>query len=236
VPEHPRAAEISVQLQEALARQAAAEAAERLKRQIEELIASASQRLRGADDKASDLVVALREVNQALALDPQNADAPGLKAAIEEAIATRREAARARAAIENARMRFANGKHQAAIKLLEDYPPPSHPEIADALGMLRAALLEIEEQRRAERERIERQQRVAALLADARTALRDERFEAALGLSRRWRKSTPRRQTLALEGTGASGQAAAGSRRAEPHPRGTGRAHDARRPVRASDP
>ena len=46
VPQHPRAAELSEQLQEALARQAAAEAAERLRRQVEELIRSASQRLR----------------------------------------------------------------------------------------------------------------------------------------------------------------------------------------------
>src|SRR6185503_2249634 len=135
-----------------------------------------------ADDKASDLVVALREVNQALVLDPQNADAANLKAAIDEAIAARREVARARAAITNARTRFANGKHQAAIKLLEDYPPPSHPEIADALIELRAALIEIEEQRRAERERIERQQRIAALLVEARTALREERFDLALNL------------------------------------------------------
>jgi serine/threonine-protein kinase len=181
-PQHPRAAELAVQVREAFARQAAAEAAERLRRQVEELIRSASQRLQAADDNANDLVVALREVNEALALDPENANAPKLRAAIEESIATRREAARARTAISNARRRFANGKHQAAIKLLEDYPPPSHPEIAETLVELRAALLEIEEQRRAERERIERQQRIAALLVEARLALREQRFDAALGL------------------------------------------------------
>ncbi len=74
------------------------------------------------------------------------------------------------------------GEHQAALELLEDYPPPPHPEIAAALSELRAALAEIEEQRRVERERIERQQRIAALLAEARAALREERFEAALSL------------------------------------------------------
>ena len=182
VPQHPRAGELSERLREALAQQAAAEAAEHLKQQIEELIRSASQRLQSADDTPSDLVLALREVNQALALDPENAGAPALKTAIEESIAVRREAARARAAISNARTRFANGKHQAALRLLEEYQPSSHPEIADTLSELRGKLLEIEEQRRAEQERIERQQRVAALLAEARTALRDQQFDAARGV------------------------------------------------------
>jgi serine/threonine protein kinase len=179
VPQHPRAAELSDRLREAVARQAAAEAAERLRRQVEELIRSSSQRLQSADD--SELVLALREVKQALALDPENAEAPGLKTAIEESIAARRQTARARAAISNARTRFANGKHQAAIRLLEDYQP-SRPDITAALSDLRSALLEIEEQRRAERERIERQQRVATLLAEARVALRGQQFDAALDL------------------------------------------------------
>jgi outer membrane protein assembly factor BamD (BamD/ComL family) len=183
VPQHARAAELSEQLREALARRAAAEAAERLRQQIEELIRSASQRLQSnADDSARDLGLALREVKQALTLDPENADAANLKTAIEELIGVRRETARARAAINNARRRFANGKHQAAIKLLDDYQPPSHPEVAGVLGELRAALQEIEEQRRAERERTERQQRVSVLFAEARTALRDQRFDTALDL------------------------------------------------------
>ena len=137
---------------------------------------SASQRFNRR--RHANTAVALREVKGAGA-DPANADAANLKTGIEESIATRREAARARTAISNARTRFANGKHQAALKLLEDYPPPSHPEIATTLSELRAALLEIEEQRRAERERIERQQRVAALLAEARTALLEQRFSGA---------------------------------------------------------
>ncbi len=69
-PQHPRAAELSVQLQAALARRAAAEAAERLRRQVKELIGSASQRLHAAGDTTDGLVVALREVNRALELDP----------------------------------------------------------------------------------------------------------------------------------------------------------------------
>jgi serine/threonine protein kinase len=181
-PQHPRAAELSEQLREATERRAAAEAAERLRLEIAELIRSASQRLQSADDQTSELVLALRDVNQALALDPENADAPNLKTAIEEAIKAHREAARVRAVINNARTRFAIGKHQAALHLLEDFQPASHPEIAATLGELRGTLLEIEEQRRAERDRIEQQERVAALLAAARTALQEQRFDAALGL------------------------------------------------------
>ena len=165
-------------------RQAAAEAAERLRQQVAELIRSASQRLQSADDRTSDLALALREVNQALALDPENAEAASLKTAIEASIAERREAARVQAVINNARRRFANGKHQAALRLLEDFQPSSTPEIAAALSELRGALLEIEERQRAERERVEKEARVAALLAEARTALRDSQFDAALGLLR----------------------------------------------------
>jgi len=154
-----------------------------LRQQVEELVQRASERLQSAGDDAGELTPALRDVKQALALDPQHADAPALKAAIEDAIAARRETARVRTAIENARRRFANGKHQAAIKLLEDFAPPAHDDIAAALAELRAKLAEIEEQRRIERERLERQQRIAALLMEARAKLRDQQFEAALSLA-----------------------------------------------------
>ncbi len=181
-PQDPRAAELSQHLREAAERRAAAEAAERLRQQIAELIGNASHRLESAGDQTSELKLALREVNQALGLDPENADAPSLKTAIEEKIATHREAAQAKVVITNARTRFANGKHQAALRLLEDFQPSSHPEIAATLSELRGRLLEIEEGRRVERERIEKQERVAALLAEARAALREGRFDAALGL------------------------------------------------------
>ena len=179
-PQHPRVAELSKHLQEARERKAALEAAERRRREVEALIQSATEHLHAAGENASDLSGALEEVNRALTLDPENADAAKLKAAIEEGIATRRETARARAAVSNARRRFANGKHQAALKLLEDYRPPPHAEVAEALAELRAALHEIEEQRRLERERIEREQRVAALVAEARAALAEQRFDHAL--------------------------------------------------------
>jgi len=181
-PQHPRVAHISEQLREATERRAAAEAAERLRQQIAQLIGSASQRLQAAGDEKSDLVLALREVNQVLTLDPANADAPALKTAIEESIAAHREAARVKAVINNARTRFANGKHQAALRLLDDFQPSSHPEIVATLSELRGTLLEIEEQRRIEQERIDKQERAAALLEQARTALREHRFDAALAL------------------------------------------------------
>jgi len=181
-PANPRAADLSARLEEAVTRQAAAEAAERVKQQVAALIQSASRHLQSADDRSGDLALALREVAQALTLDPENVEVVTLKAAIETSIAERREAARVQAVINNARRRFANGKHQAALHLLQDFQPSSTPEIVAALRELRGTLLEIEERQRAERERIEKEERVAALLAEARTALRDHQLDAALGL------------------------------------------------------
>jgi serine/threonine protein kinase len=179
-PQHQSLTELSQRLQQARERRAAEEAAARLRQEVAALIRSARERLQSAGDSAADLAPALQAVNKALTLDADNAEAPELKAAIEAAIATRREAARARTVISNARTRFANGKHQAAIKLLEDYAPPPHPEIAEALNELRTALQQIEEQRRLERERIERQQRIATLLGEARTALAAQQFDQTL--------------------------------------------------------
>ena len=178
-PHDARVGEFSLRLREATERRAAAEAAARLAQQIADLIASAARRLESAGDQTSELLAARQDVDQALALGPGNTDAVSLKAAIEEAIAAHREAARMNAAISNARARFANGKRLAAIRLLEEYQPP-HPDIAAALNDLRAALQKIEEEQRAEQERIARQERVAALLTDAQTAIQDKRFDAAL--------------------------------------------------------
>jgi serine/threonine protein kinase len=180
VPGHARAAELAEQLRVARERQAAAEAAERLKREVDDLIASASRHLLAAAHDAAELPIALARVNSALALDPGNAEATRLKAAIEADFAAKRDAARARTTIENAGRRFANGKHLAAIKLLQDFNPPNHPDVVKALGELRAALQVIEEKRRLEQERAERQQRLAALVTDARAALTEQRFDDAL--------------------------------------------------------
>src|SRR5262249_10108469 len=50
--------------------------------------------------------------------------------------------------LRNARRRFAMGKHQAAIQLLEGLDPASHPPVADALKELRAALTAVDDRRR----------------------------------------------------------------------------------------
>src|SRR5262249_43534896 len=180
VPDHPQIAQVAEALRLAHERKAAADAAERLRREVEALVRSASAHLEAGADSAAGLSAALTDVTRALELDPASADAASVKGAIDAAIAARREAARMRATIDNAGRRFANGKHQAAIKLLEEFDPPDQPDIVRALGQLRTALQVIEEKRRADQERLERQQRAAALLNDARTALQERRFDDAL--------------------------------------------------------
>ena len=175
-PRDARVDEFSARLREATERR---EAAERLARQIAELIDSAAQRLQSAGDQTSELFSARHDVDQALALAPGHNDALSLRTAIVEAIAAHREAARMKAAVNNARTRFANGKRRAAIRLLEEFQPP-HPDIAAVLNELRAALQQFEEEQRAEQERIARQERVAVLLVDVQTSIRDKRFDAAL--------------------------------------------------------
>jgi hypothetical protein len=181
-PRHPRAAELSEQLREATERRAAAEAAERLRQQVVELVRSASQRLETASDQPNELALALKEIDRALALDSGNADATTLKTTIEETIAAHREAARVRAALNNARARFAIGKYQAALSLLESFQPSTQPEIVALLSELRGGLLEMEAQRRIEQERVEKEARVAGLLEKARTALLSRQFDTALAL------------------------------------------------------
>ena len=179
-PDHPGVLEFSERLRLATEQRAAAEAAERLQKQVRDLLQSASHRMASSSDQANELAVALREVTEALTLDSANADASQLKTAIEASIAARREEARRKTTISNARSRFAIGKHQAALRLLEDFEPAGTSEIVSVLNELRQALHEIEEQRRLEREKLERQERVSALAAAARTALRKQQFDAAL--------------------------------------------------------
>ena len=143
-------------------------------------MAGASRRVESDGSQTDELLLALRDVDRALTLDSENVEAKNLKATIEAALAALREAARLKTAINNARTRFANGKHQAAIRLLEDYQPSPNPEIEAVLTEFRGVLAKLEEERRAERERIEKQERLATLLESARTALRECRFDAAL--------------------------------------------------------
>jgi predicted Ser/Thr protein kinase len=181
-PGDPRIAALAERLRAAVERRAAAEAAERLRKQVEDLLQSASSKLRSSSADATQLAEALREATEALALDAGNADAQHLEMAIKAAIVAHRETARAKAAVNNARSRFAIGKHQAALRLLEDFTPAGRPEIAAALEELRSELSRIEEQRRLERERLERQERARTLVSGARTAVNNRQFEAALDL------------------------------------------------------
>jgi serine/threonine protein kinase len=181
-PQHRRVAELSSQLREAMERRAAEEAAERLAQQVAALIESASKRFQAAGDQTSELLSAQRDVNEALTLDPGNVGATKLQAGIEAAIAAQREAAKVKAVVSNARARFANGKRQAAIRLLEEFQPASRPEIVAALSELRASLEKIEEEQRLEQERIRKQERLASLFGDTDTAIREHRFDAAIEL------------------------------------------------------
>ena len=163
-------------------RRAAEEAAERLAQQVAALIESASKRFQSAGDQTSELLSAQRDVNQALTLDPGNVGATKLQSGIEAAITAQREAAKVKAVVSNARARFANGKRQAAIRLLEEFQPASRPEIVAALNELRASLEKIEEEQRLEQERIRKQERLASLFGDTDTAIREHQFDAAIEL------------------------------------------------------
>jgi eukaryotic-like serine/threonine-protein kinase len=170
-PNDPRVDACSARLQEAIKQ-----------REIADLIATASKSFEAAGDKTNELTAALRDVDRALTLEPERAEAVSLKAAIEKAIAALREAARVKAVISNARTRFANGKPHAAIRLLEDFQPSSHPDVVAALAELRAGLEKIEEEQRAEQERLKKQARLAELFGQAQTAIGEQRFDAALDL------------------------------------------------------
>jgi serine/threonine protein kinase len=180
VPDHPRIKQVAEELRLALERKAAAEAAEQLRLKVEALVRSAAAHLESGADNAAELSAAIADANRALELDPTSVDAAAVKRSIDAAVAARRETARVRAAIDNAGRRFAHGKHQSAIKLLEEFDPPDHPDIVKALGELRSALHLIEEEHRKEQERIERRQRAAAFVGDARASLQEGHFDEAL--------------------------------------------------------
>jgi hypothetical protein len=126
------------------------------------------------------LALAVKEIDQALALEPEHAAALALKVTAEAAVAAEQEAAVIRASIRNARTRFANGKHQAAFQLLEKLDAVAHPIVEETLKELRAAYHEIEERRRVEQERLERERQLATLIGTARAAIKAARFTDAL--------------------------------------------------------
>ena len=113
------------------------------------------------------------------ALDPDNADARARAVAAEAALKERQEEHRIRGAVDDARRRFGSGDHQAALQSLEALQSTSNTLVAGTLDELRRSYRELEEQRRLEKERIERQRRITALLTDAWAALKDRRLDEA---------------------------------------------------------
>ena len=91
----------------------------------------------------------------------------------------RRRAASIRLEIEEARRRFADGQHEAALQSLENLDPASHPVVAEALEDLRSAFEEVQAERRIQAERAEQHRRVDALLRDGRKALQNHRLDDA---------------------------------------------------------
>ena len=129
--------------------------------------------------EAGNLMSALREVKQALALDPADEDALALSEHTERAIKERQDEARIRAAVGAARRQFAAGEYRAAVAALEGVQPASHALVRAALDEFRLALNQIEEQRRIETELAEQQRRTAALGAEALTAISANRLDDA---------------------------------------------------------
>ncbi len=146
------------------------------------MIESATSGLNASGDRIPLLQAALRDVDEALTLDPASARAAALKARIEEAVEAERLAARVKAVIANARARFANGKPQAALRLLEAFEPASHIDICSAIAEMREDLRLVEEKRRLEEERRVQRECVVNLLAEVHTAIGEQRLDAALDL------------------------------------------------------
>jgi hypothetical protein len=179
-PQHARTVSLSERVSDAIAKQEAAEAAERLRRTVDDLLTAAAGLLQSSDRHPDDALVAMQKITQALGLAPDHAEAQALKTKADAALAAQREAAFIQAAIRNARNRFANGKHQSALQLLENLDSAAHPAVADTLKELRAAHQEIQERRRAELELAQRRQRIATLIVNARAAIEGKRFAEAI--------------------------------------------------------
>lgn len=182
IPDDPRLADLSSRLKTEVERREIEARAERLRQEVAALILSASQRVQQAAGSATALAKALQDIKQAQSLDPENAEARALGAIVERTLAEIKESARITSAIENAKRRFANGKHAAAIQLLEDLQPQTHPAVIAALDELRGVLRTIEAQQQAEQERLERQTKIASLLTEAHAALHALKFDEALSV------------------------------------------------------
>jgi hypothetical protein len=179
-PQHARSVALSARVADAIMARDAAEAAERLRRTVDELLTGAEAQLQSPDRQIPAVTLALQQIAKALELAPENPRAVALKTTADEALAALRESARVDAAIRNARSRFANGKHQSALQLLETLDASANPAVAETLKELRALIQAMQEQKRAEQEQAERQARVAELLKTARAAIEGKRLTEAL--------------------------------------------------------
>jgi len=107
----------------------------------------------------------------------------------------RQEEARIRAAVDDARRRFAKGEHQAALQSLLALQPASNALVAGTLEELQLAFREIEEERRLHMERLERRRRVATLLEEGRLAIQDQRLDDAAQVSSGFAERMRRRRS-----------------------------------------
>ena len=131
-PRHPRTIGLVERVESAIKEQQAADAAERRRRTVDQLLREAAEHLTAASQPNPR--AAVEKVTQVLALVPDHAGALELKVAADAAVTAEREAARVSTAIRNARARFANGKHQAAIQLLEGLSAPRIPSCQRRCG------------------------------------------------------------------------------------------------------
>ena len=122
---------------------------------------------------------------------PGNRRRPGAGLAAEAAIKARQEESRIRSAVDDARRRFVKGEQLAAIQSLEALQPTANTLVARRSKSCGAPFVSSTRggasRERAEKERVDRQRRITALLADAWAALKDRRLadaERALGLVR----------------------------------------------------
>src|SRR5262249_40532142 len=129
--------------------------------------------------ETGNMISALREVKQALALDPNDAAALALSAQTEQAIKDRQDHARIRAGGDAARRRLAAGDHRAALESLEALQPATNLLVRSALDELRRALNQIVEQQRIEAAQSDRRRRIAALAGEARAAIAGDRLDDA---------------------------------------------------------
>ena len=146
---------------------------------------------------SGDAVGAVAAAQEALRLDPNDAQAGALKRDADAVIVKQRKQAeddrRAREIVPEARRRFAKGEMADAIALLQAFWPP-HPAVTDALQELRAEAKVLRERE------LERERQVLAELQQARAALASDDLIAAAAAVARARGVLPTHQGITAVG------------------------------------